>query len=59
MLAEESQGGWLPLAQFHLSEDVRPEAAQVIADLRQQGVAVQLLSGDRSAAVQTWPPSWA
>lgn len=53
VLAEESQGGWLPLAQFHLSEDVRPEAAQVIADLRQQGVTVQLLSGDRSAAVQT------
>lgn len=53
MLAEESKSGWLPLAQFHLSEDVRPEAAQVIADLRQQGVAVQLLSGDRSAAVQT------
>lgn len=53
MLAEESQVGWLPLAQFHLSEDLRPEAAQVIADLRRHGVSVQLLSGDRSAAVQT------
>lgn len=45
MLAEESQVGWLPLAQFHLSEDLRPEAAQVIADLRRHGVSVQLLSG--------------
>ena len=53
MLAEESAEGWKPLVQFHLSEDVRPEAAQVIAALKKQGVAVQLLSGDRSAAVQT------
>ena len=53
MLAEEVQGDWVPLVQFHLSEDVRPEAAQVIADLEKHGVSVQLLSGDRSAAVQT------
>ena len=52
MLAEEVQGDWVPLVQFHLSEDVRPEAAQVIADLKRHGVSVQLLSGDRSAAVQ-------
>lgn len=52
MLAEELQGRWVALAQFHLSEDVRPEAAQVIADLKQQGVSVRLLSGDRSAAVK-------
>ena len=52
MLAEEVQGDWVPLVQFHLSEDVRPEAAQVIADLEKHGVSVQLLSGDRSAAVQ-------
>ncbi|MEG0141492.1 MAG: cation-translocating P-type ATPase, partial [Comamonas sp.] len=52
MLAEELQGRWVALAQFHLSEDVRPEAAQVIADLKQQGVSVHLLSGDRSAAVK-------
>lgn len=52
MLAEEVQGDWVPLVQFHLSEDVRPEAAQVIADLKKHGVGVQLLSGDRSAAVQ-------
>ena len=52
MLAEEVQGDWVPLVQFHLSEDVRPEAAQVIADLKKHGVSVQLLSGDRSAAVQ-------
>ncbi|MDL5037912.1 cation-translocating P-type ATPase [Comamonas sp. Y6] len=53
MLAEEVRGDWVPLVQFHLSEDVRPEAAQVIADLKKHGVSVQLLSGDRSAAVQT------
>ena len=53
MLAEEIQGQWQPLVQFHLSEDVRPEAAQVIADLKKHGVSVQLLSGDRAAAVQT------
>lgn len=52
MLAEEVQGDWVPLVQFHLSEDVRPEAAQVIVDLKKHGVSVQLLSGDRSAAVQ-------
>ena len=52
MLAEEVQGDWVPLVQFHLSEYVRPEAAQVIADLEKHGVSVQLLSGDRSAAVQ-------
>ncbi|QXZ11344.1 cation-translocating P-type ATPase [Comamonas sp. Y33R10-2] len=51
--AGESQGRWVALAQFHLSEDVRPEAVQVIADLKQQGVNVLLLSGDRSAAVAT------
>ncbi|MDR0212598.1 MAG: cation-translocating P-type ATPase [Comamonas sp.] len=53
MLAEEIQGHWAPLVQFHFSEDVRAEAAQVIADLRKHGVDVQLLSGDRAAAVQT------
>ena len=52
MLAEEIDGAWLPLAQFHLSEDLRAEARAVIDALKQQGVSVQLLSGDRSAAVQ-------
>ena len=52
MLAEEIDGAWRPLAQFHLSEDLRVEARAVIDALKQQGVSVQLLSGDRSAAVQ-------
>lgn len=40
-----------PLAWFELHEGVRPEAAQVVAQLGQSGVAVQLLSGDGAAAV--------
>ncbi|MEX8194448.1 heavy metal translocating P-type ATPase [Comamonas guangdongensis] len=52
LLAEEVDGGWRALAQFHLSEDLRAEAAWVIAELGRQGVSVQLLSGDRPAAVQ-------
>ena len=53
MLAEESNEGWVALAQFHLSEDLRTEAADVIAQLKRLGVDVQLLSGDRTAAVKT------
>lgn len=51
MLAEESLAGWVALAQWHLSEDLRVEAQQVIQELQAQGVHVQLLSGDRAAAV--------
>jgi Cu2+-exporting ATPase len=51
MLAESDGHGWLALAQFHLSEDLRPEAARVIRDLQESGISVQLLSGDRPAAV--------
>lgn len=51
MLAEATEQGWRALAQFHLSEDLRPEAAHVIRALQAGGVAVQLLSGDRPAAV--------
>jgi Cu2+-exporting ATPase len=52
MLAEADGHGWRALAQFHLSEDLRPEAARVIRDLQENGISVQLLSGDRPAAVQ-------
>ena len=52
MLAEATAHGWRALVQFHLSEDLRPEAAQVISDLQENGIAVQLLSGDRPAAVR-------
>ncbi|GGH58620.1 cation-transporting P-type ATPase [Comamonas phosphati] len=52
MLAEATDHGWRALAQFHLSEDLRPEAAQVIRDLQERGISVQLLSGDRPAAVR-------
>ena len=38
------------LATFDLSEDVRPEAAGTVAALKEQGVAVCLLSGDRHSA---------
>ncbi|MDY0106298.1 MAG: cation-translocating P-type ATPase [Giesbergeria sp.] len=38
------------LARFELTEDLRQEAPGVVAALRQAGVGVQLLSGDRSPA---------
>lgn len=40
-----------PLACFELHEGLRPEAAQVIAQLQQAGIDVQLLSGDGPQAV--------
>ena len=46
-LADEA--GWL--ARFDLHETLRPQAAQAVAALRRLGVAVQILSGDRTAAV--------
>ena len=46
-LADDS--GWL--ATFELQETLRPEAASVVAALQQQGLAVQVLSGDAPAAV--------
>jgi P-type Cu2+ transporter len=42
-------GGWI--ATFGLDEQLRPEAAAAIGALRQTGVAMQLLSGDRMANV--------
>ena len=52
-LAQEDAAGTLqPQACMHLSEGLRPEAAHVVALLQQQGLQVQLLSGDVAAAVQ-------
>ena len=39
------------LAVFKLSDEIRPQAAQTIADLRDLGVRVNILSGDGPAAV--------
>lgn len=46
-LADEA--GWL--ATFELQEELRPEAAQVMAQLQGLGVAVEVLSGDAPEAV--------
>lgn len=46
-LADSS--GWL--ATFELKEDLRPEAANVVAQLAAHGVAVHMLSGDSTEAV--------
>ena len=47
------QEGQVPqqLAVFDLSEDLRPEAAAVMEALREEGIGVHLLSGDRAPAV--------
>lgn len=42
--------GWV--ATFHFAEDVRADAGQAVAALREQGLAVQMLSGDRQAAAE-------
>lgn len=42
--------GWL--ASFDLDEDIRADAAASIAQLRAAGMRVEILSGDRQAAVQ-------
>lgn len=42
--------GWL--ATFELAERVRPQAAATVRSLRDAGIRVELLSGDRSGAVQ-------
>jgi Cu2+-exporting ATPase len=51
VLAEEVDGCVRELARFGLREDLRPEAAAVVRQLQAAGVQVQLLSGDRAAAV--------
>ncbi len=45
------QGNWL--AVYALADELRPEAPAVINALRQQGKHLVLLSGDRSAAVES------
>ncbi|RYF01941.1 MAG: cation-translocating P-type ATPase [Comamonadaceae bacterium] len=52
VLSRDDGGAVRALARFDLSEDLRPEAAHVVRELQRAGVAVQLLSGDRAAAVQ-------
>ena len=42
--------GWL--ASFSLQEDVRPDAASTVAELKQLGIEVRLLSGDASDAAR-------
>ena len=43
------QWGWM--ASFHLREDLRPDARATVQALRDRGVRVRLLSGDRPEAV--------
>ena len=43
------EAGWL--ASFELKEDIREQAAEAVASLQQLGVAVSILSGDRSESV--------
>nr|WP_238544029.1 cation-translocating P-type ATPase [Acidovorax sp. KKS102] len=53
VLSEQAADGALnELARFDLVEDLRAEASAVVRALQQDGVAVQLLSGDRRGAVQ-------
>ena len=53
VLSEQAADGALnELARFDLVEDLRAEASAVLQALQQDGVAVQLLSGDRRGAVQ-------
>lgn len=47
-----ADGRVLELARFDLMEDLRAEAPAVVAALEQAGASVQLLSGDRTGAVQ-------
>jgi Cu2+-exporting ATPase len=53
VLSEQLEDGAVSeLARFDLVEDLRAEAPTVVAALETGGVAVHLLSGDRSGAVQ-------
>ena len=52
-----SAGVWLcsesgPLAVFHLADELRPEAADMVASLRAAGIKLHLLSGDSVAATR-------
>jgi Cu2+-exporting ATPase len=52
VLSCEQDGRVREIARFAFSEQPRPQAAQALARLRAAGVQVQLLSGDRQAAVR-------
>jgi len=52
ILSVERNGHITELARLGLSEELRPEAAAVVQQLRAAGVAVELLSGDQAVAVQ-------
>ena len=53
VLSEQAfDGALIELARFDLVEDLRAEASAVVRALQQDGVTVQLLSGDRRGAVQ-------
>ncbi len=47
LLADESQ----PLAWIALADEIRPDAQSLIQHLKQQGIAIELLSGDQPGAV--------
>ncbi|WP_372588154.1 heavy metal translocating P-type ATPase [Acidovorax sp. BLS4] len=49
---QRGDGTRVELARFDWSEDLRPEAPRAVRRLRDAGVAVQLLSGDRPGAVR-------
>ncbi|MBS0611238.1 MAG: cation-translocating P-type ATPase [Proteobacteria bacterium] len=51
VLSAVCAGRVVELARFALGESLRPEAATVVRKLRAAGIDVQLLSGDRGAAV--------
>lgn len=49
---QRSDGTRVELARFDWSEELRPEAPRAVRRLREAGVAVQLMSGDRPGAVR-------
>ena len=51
LVREDNQAGAVELARFELAEDIRTQAAQAVRAVREAGLQVQLLSGDRSASV--------
>lgn len=51
-LSREEQGTWQILACITFDEQLRPDAASAVAALRQAGIALTLLSGDRPERAQ-------
>ncbi len=49
LLLSESHG---PVAWFSVEDELRPGALQAVGELQAMGIAVELLSGDQSAAVE-------